>query len=429
MIPDKLDQSATADKAPCSRARASSEGRSRRRHHKSRAGCRSCKSRRVKCDEVRPACTNCTKRDVACEYFDTRRYLINRPDESPKILPRLGQTSDGSTVSPASSTQTDCSSIPSGLTPSQNLFPEGVGTPDDRLLDLRLFCHYLEMTTRSTDIQMSWAFWIVQEASQSPSVMDALLGFSAFHLRRHHKHDEALRDASHRFMARAIKRHREQLRAGFNDTNAASIVATCALVTFHSSVNHAFLDSEEAGQRQPVRWFRSFQMTMHIIRMARFFSPGTDLCRRLAGIDKMQHDVMEGKADGEFGFLLEYLDPLGPSDEESLLAYSQAVALLSSLYCNLEDATPLLFFITVSPRYVDLLAAKDPRALAILGYFFMLVKKSRHFWWIDGAPECEFDAVMSLLPHRWRPVMDWATLEFAQQECSPQGLGFNLSET
>ncbi|KAL6362112.1 hypothetical protein LRP88_05596 [Fusarium phalaenopsidis] len=302
--------------------------------------------------------------------------------------------------------------------PSQNLFPEGVGTPEDRLLDLRLFCHYLEMTTRSTDVQMSWAFWIVQEASRSPSVMEALLGFSAFHLRRHHKHDETLRDASHRFMARAIQRHREQLRAGFNDSNAASIVATCALVTFHSSVNYSLLSSDDGVHRLPVHWFRSFHMTMQVIRMARFFSPDSDLCRRLAGIDRLQHKIMEREADDKFDFLLEYIDPLGPSDEESLLAYSQVVALLSSLYCDLEHTTPLLFFITVSPRYVDLLAAKDPRALAILGYFFMLVKSTRQFWWVDGAPESEFATVMALLPHRWRPVMDWAVLEFSQQKCS-----------
>ncbi|KAJ3467788.1 hypothetical protein MRS44_005352 [Fusarium solani] len=302
--------------------------------------------------------------------------------------------------------------------PSQRLFPEGVGTPEDRLLDLRLFYHYLEMTTRSTDVQISWAFWIVQEASRSPSVMEALLGFSAFHLRRHHKRDETLRDASHRFMARAIQRHREQLRAGFNDSNAASIVATCALVTFHSSVNHSLLSSDDGGHRLPVHWFRSFHMTMQVIRMARFFSPDSDLCRRLAGIDRLQHEIMEREGGDKFNFLLEYIDPLGPSDEESLLAYSQVVALLSSLYCDLEHTTPLLFFITVSPRYVDLLAAKDPRALAILGYFFMLVKSTRQFWWVDGAPESEFATVMALLPHRWRPVMDWAVLEFSQQKCS-----------
>ncbi|UPK97389.1 hypothetical protein LCI18_008324 [Fusarium solani-melongenae] len=417
MVLDKVGQP-TADKTPCPRTRPRPEGRSRRRHHKSRSGCRPCKSRRVKCDETQPACNNCTRRDVVCEYFDTWRYLINRPGESPKILPRLDQSRDESTVSPAPSTQTDSSRIPNSLVPSQNLFPEGVGTPEDRLLDLRLFCHYLEMTTRSTDVQMSWAFWIVQEASRSPSVMDALLGFSAFHLRRHHKHDETLRDASHRFMARAIRRHREQLRAGFNDSNAASIVATCALVTFHSSVNHSLLSLDDGGHRLPVHWFRSFYMTMQVIRMARFFSPDSDLCRRLAGIDRLQHEIMEREVGGKFNFLLEYIDPLGPSDEESLLAYGQAVALLSSLYCDLERTTPLLFFITVSSRYVDLLTAKDPRALAILGYFFMLVKKSRQFWWVDGAPESEFATIMTLLPHRWRPVMDWAVLEFARQECS-----------
>ncbi|KAJ5672924.1 hypothetical protein N7507_002051 [Penicillium longicatenatum] len=41
---------------------------SRRAHKKSRAGCLTCKKRRVKCDEVKPNCRRCTTRGIECGY-------------------------------------------------------------------------------------------------------------------------------------------------------------------------------------------------------------------------------------------------------------------------------------------------------------------------------------------------------------------------
>ncbi|KAM5343275.1 hypothetical protein ACJ41O_014241 [Fusarium nematophilum] len=366
-------------------------------------------NRLFKCDEKRPICSNCTKRNITCEYFDARCSVINHRNEPRKILPRQGDRAAISSASPTQTDSTDASS--SRIVSSRNLLTAGVQTPAERLLELRLFYHYLEMTTRSTDIQMSWAFWIMEEAVQSPPVMDALLGFSAFHLRRHAKTDRDLREASHRLMGRAIKHHREQLRKGFDEKNAASIAATCAIVSFHANVNRSLLDSE-SGRRLPVHWFRSFQMGLQVVRLAQSFNRDLKLNGRFERLDQLQREMVQRVPNDGFDFLLRHPDPRGPVDEASLDAYSQVVALISSLYYDLERAKPLIFFIAVPPRYVELLAAKDPRALAILGYFFMLLRKSRQFWWMDGAPEEEFAAIMTFLPAHWRPVMSWAMLEF-----------------
>ncbi|KAK6523205.1 hypothetical protein TWF694_006097 [Orbilia ellipsospora] len=42
--------------------------RARRFHNKSRHGCKSCKERRIKCDEVQPKCSNCVRRGADCDY-------------------------------------------------------------------------------------------------------------------------------------------------------------------------------------------------------------------------------------------------------------------------------------------------------------------------------------------------------------------------
>ncbi|KAF2499638.1 hypothetical protein BU16DRAFT_503884 [Lophium mytilinum] len=44
---------------------------SRRSHTKSRNGCKSCKRKRIKCDESRPVCGQCAYRKISCEYLQT----------------------------------------------------------------------------------------------------------------------------------------------------------------------------------------------------------------------------------------------------------------------------------------------------------------------------------------------------------------------
>lgn len=67
-----------------------------------------------------------------------------------------------------------------------------MNTPSERLLELRLLHHYITMTSptfqarRLGDILISssggnvYANWMMRLALETPSVMDALLGFSAF---------------------------------------------------------------------------------------------------------------------------------------------------------------------------------------------------------------------------------------------------------
>jgi hypothetical protein len=58
-----------SNKTTAAKASAASDAnRQRRAHKKSRRGCSSCKLRRVKCDERRPACKNCRDFGVACTY-------------------------------------------------------------------------------------------------------------------------------------------------------------------------------------------------------------------------------------------------------------------------------------------------------------------------------------------------------------------------
>ncbi|EPS35564.1 hypothetical protein H072_11106 [Dactylellina haptotyla CBS 200.50] len=68
--------------------------RTRRFHNKSRAGCKGCKERHIKCDEERPVCSNCTRRNAVCEYDKSVEELEEAEaaatpcDSSPEPKPR-----------------------------------------------------------------------------------------------------------------------------------------------------------------------------------------------------------------------------------------------------------------------------------------------------------------------------------------------------
>jgi hypothetical protein len=102
--------------------------------------------------------------------------------------------------------------------------PISVDTPTDRLLELSLFHHYLKMTfTPSTSFlvdgsdiagQHTWSTGITDLAVNIPTLMDALLGFFAFHLRYLNPFDQTISEASHKYMARAISLQAKELHEG-----------------------------------------------------------------------------------------------------------------------------------------------------------------------------------------------------------------------
>jgi len=102
-----------------------------------------------------------------------------------------------------------------------------------------------------------------------------------------------------------------------------------------------------------------------------------------------------GEEDHTFDFLLSGLDSQEHLDDAALEAYASSVALLSHLHSSPLHRYLLRFPSRVTPRFVELLAAQDPRTLTIMRYYFMLLKTTPHIWWMYGVAEEEFKAVMA----------------------------------
>lgn len=284
----------------------------RRSHKKSRAGCRRCKTRKIKvrlhvnlinqdtdrdfsplqCDEVHPRCGNCVKHGVACDF------------ERPEVLAEL-QTSVGSPSTPGSSVDFRSPivrpSVPAGHTAASASTPlyRAPATPTlssatpagYRLLELRLMHHYTAMTCKTFTFtapvtEEIWKITVPGLAfAGSQHLADAILAVAALHLRSLNPNDKELVRASHAYMAASLAEYSATLTRGIDNTNAETLFLTAALIAFQSTATRVFMkdelnlslsrNSEEFHGKErtqpsgcyaiPFSWFHSFQGVKAII--------------------------------------------------------------------------------------------------------------------------------------------------------------------
>jgi hypothetical protein len=115
-----------------------------------------------------------------------------------------------------------------------------------------------------------------------------------------------------------------------------------------------------------------------------------------------------------FDFLLEGLF-LEEHDAATLDAYESTVARLNNIQFSPIMMHAIRFPAAVPRKFVEMLEARDPRTLAIVGYFFMLLKRvERAFsvWWLQDIIDDEFNTLMDILPKKWWPKMEWAVNVF-----------------
>lgn len=252
--------------------------------------------------------------------------------------------------------------------------------------------------------------------------MDALLGFSAFHLLYHNPSDREMSCASHSYMLRALKGHAQDLRGGVDEKNAETVFATSTFVSFHAAMSQR-LSTESQAKSPPIHWFRSYQGIKAILEVGWKWIQKSSIEPLLQErikylqnpITSQQQRLQLGVKELPFDFLLEGIF-LEEHDTATLEAYEATVAHLNTVGLkNPIVSHVLLFPAAVCRRFVEMVEAQDPRTLAIVGYFFMLLKKAEKMWqvwWLRSTIDDEFKILMELLPSKWWPKMEWAVSVF-----------------
>ncbi|KAK1835563.1 sterol uptake control protein 2 [Podospora conica] len=327
----------------------------RRSHKKSRAGCRRCKTRKIKCDEVHPRCGNCLKHGVACDF------------ENPDVLADL-QAAAASPSTPGSTAGYNSPVVRNALPPFSFIPHNGsssahplyrapsaptmsITTPmNHRLLELKLMHHYTAMTCKTFTFTAPitediWKITVPNLAfSGSQHLADAILAVAALHLRSLTPNDKDVVRASHAYMAASLAEYSATLARGINDTNAESLFLTATLIAFQSTASRVFTKDElilgpqgadDEAHRDglpsdkprhpsagcyviPFAWFHSFQGVKAITAASWQFLRSSSVVTQVINSQAVLQLNFSNGPDTFFGHLLNGLD-----DELSAMARSR----------------------------------------------------------------------------------------------------------
>ncbi|PFH57248.1 hypothetical protein XA68_15319 [Ophiocordyceps unilateralis] len=370
----------------------------RRSHRKSRAGCRRCKSRKIKCDEVHPRCGNCVKHGVLCDF------------ENGPVPPRKP--------------------IAAGLSPvpSPGLSPDPVSVGSDRLMELRLLHHFTTSTAKTLFVRPSpaddvWMRAVPLIAFQGrPYLMDAILSVAALHLRTLCPDDSILVRASHAYSDASLTAYCAAVERGITAANAEALFLTATLIAFRSSASRLFLKDDSEPDTAPntryvlpMAWFHAFQSVKSIISTSWQWIQDSDVVKTV--IDSQpnwKQDTNTLHDDSFFAHLLDGLDQeLADEPLQHVSATSQgyfyAVSVLTWAHKSAYAPAALAFPAGVSGRFVELIEEKRPRALAILACFYALLKRVDGVWWLSDMARREVAGLSSLFDPAspWRRHLEW----------------------
>ncbi|APA08617.1 hypothetical protein sscle_04g033870 [Sclerotinia sclerotiorum 1980 UF-70] len=417
----------------------------RRPHKKSRYGCKSCKARRLKCDETKPTCANCTKSDIACEYL----FLpFSKPSLSGPVAKKLP------IPTPTTVTRRNAHfSRPVPCNPISFSFPTSVNSSlsdADKLLEFRLFQHFVNITDVSQIVSVcKISLWVIQLACRHRSIMDALLGVSAFHLRSsfssasspfptstipESKFERDVIRASHHYMGRAIAAHRKLvIEEGVTERTGDAVLGSCLFIMYHAAGSQKFLgyahpstlslhnNTDAQNFRVPLHWFVPMKSLKDMMNLAGTYVQDEGMRAQIQWEEAILRVLLlqnETSPDSEndhpttFNFLFDDL----PLDAPDYKIYA-----LCTNYLNIIAGGKIAKFILKFPalvplRFVELLKEKDMRVMGIVGYFLMLMKRAdieKKLWWMKGAVENDWVGMKYAFERDglWKGRMEWARRE------------------
>lgn len=249
--------------------------------------------------------------------------------------------------------------------------------------------------------------------------MDAIFAVSALHLRTISPHDYSLVRASHSYMASCLSQYSSSLTAGVDAGNAEALFVTSALIAFQASASRCFQDERldradgDDSYIVPLQWFHSFQGVKAVVMASWQWLRLSDKVRPIIAAQPALSLDLNSDKPKFFSFLLEGLEEeLEGMDEfsrtETKQAYEHAIAYLSWSHPRPERRRILGFPATVSRRFVELIESREPRALVIISCFFAMTKSVDEVWWLRGVAKREVAGMLTILPPKIRPMMDWA---------------------
>lgn len=386
-----MDSTKTSE---ASMSRAEKQYHTKRPHRKSRAGCRNCKARKVKCDEARPSCRACTLRKEKCKY--------------PPPAGFRDHTAGGPLI--VSKSQ---SSQPASDEMELQLLHEPLFTPADKdALDMKLLWVYTTHTFASFSATGGSIYVddilrvrVVQHAFQTPFLMNTILGLSAMHLKHTNQPISPIRAIA--YHARAFEGYRKAVEESRPETFPSLLVCSlflCALST----------DPFRAENPKPLyvlEWmklWKGINLVISILQDKALWESGMiDLFFR----PPIVLDEAAQHIPNNLLFMVTSIKE-GDPDFEYKNVYYKSLRYLGSLYQELPNGfSPLLdlriltFFTFLPKDFFPLAQSRRPRALVIVAYYLAFAKTITNLWWMEGISDREIHNICNLLGPEWAPLL------------------------
>ncbi|KAJ5182498.1 hypothetical protein N7492_000114 [Penicillium capsulatum] len=259
---------------------------------RSRTGCLTCRARRVKCDERKPACERCNSANIECAgYAEKRRLLVRRTGHISTPMTTATSLSDpGHEVDVAAQQhvlpgELPLIALPNNPTPSQ--------LPHTRARDVLAFHQFLFRTMPILFPPESLSFWqdyVCQEAWEVEYVFEAIVALGSMHRATLLLSQESEGDRDRGFDTKviALQIYSSALK-GISDTLANRQISTALLLgvlilfayveSFDGNVpatirhihmaNHYFQAMSARNDQDPKRYTRSIELCLHDLDVIR----------------------------------------------------------------------------------------------------------------------------------------------------------------
>ncbi|KAF9021984.1 hypothetical protein BDZ89DRAFT_1137627 [Hymenopellis radicata] len=364
-----------------------------RAHHKSRTGCKTCRRRKVKCDEDSPVCKNCTRRQIECVWGDPPR----------------------STTQPS----TNLRALPSATFVSS--FPSIMASTALDLQGIELMHQYTTSTCytfcKETSALEVWKLTVPRIAIlvDNSFLLPALLAVSALHLcTLNPSHPLALQ-----YSCAALAHFNEAVNSipsgDYRDADDGTVFIAQLLIGVYG-----FATSQSV--HAPSDWLRilrtsssTFRTRLSGLQQAVVaplipwitgpldLSDSTETCHPFPySLSTLAHPLY-GSPD---------LDEI--RDASVSATYQHAVCFLRrtwicSSYPDYHMHAAFFWLILSSDSFMKMLHERRPRALILFGHYCAIMTRLNGPWWTQRDWDAELVRMSSVLDDRWASWMDWNT--------------------
>ncbi|KAK5057467.1 hypothetical protein LTR84_011467 [Exophiala bonariae] len=427
-------------------------------HRKSRAGCRRCKERKVKCNEQHPSCSACLRHGVTCEYTDAPVQAKALPDQSDQSISRgstpvTGETTTGNLATRETPTSTQGQTPLNGPDTPYSDIAGSLALTESRRHALELFLlHRFTFTVATTFPSFRYESTKLLYTHQAPSLacdnrflFDTIFAVTALHICKtvpspkigYTEQDElpeTFRGMDfaqlHRiYLNQAIRKQREAI-SSLGPSNSDAIGLTSVLLSIMATC--LLPEAEGSGEiyKPPIQWLRMASAVAIVFQAAApHVRPGSIM------MTYFQKDRKPSFADSEYLFNPSHTNPfkkllefqassstlfghvdLRETDPLRKETCRLTLALVGSIHTAIREGEPSHYicqrvtsFAPLCPtNFIDLLADKKPLAMLILAHYMAMMKHlDEDFWWFKGRPERDIYGIQSILPEEWQWGLAW----------------------